>query len=467
MKTKKIEIKGVPRTFVSLPNANVLLLFRVKGVLSKEVLEASLKHISKKHQLLKAHISIDENDRAWFTFPENHHSVILESYSGDIHKTITNQFQHRLNLENGVLIQFCLIRENGSTNVLITCNHMICDGLSMCYLIKDILSNLESTQRKELDEQVPVFMSPDNIPVKLDVFPVSLFVNRINKEWKDKELHFTQRDYNAMSNHFWNRKVSAWENNDLFISRDEFMALNEDPWSKQRPQVVTHQFTEQQTKTLILHCKKNKVSVNTALTTAFVKAQETMLPANAYSSNVIIAVDLRDKLINPPGEIVGYYVSAIRLKLKYKKRKSFWSNASGFQKKIKAKLRSKHLFRSQIMGLLHHKFIDALNLNRYGERHDKSVRDLIRRKKLDSINAAFTISNLGLVDMPYTYGSYELEEIIPPFVQSDTMEKYISVLTFRNKLQLSISFSEHIISKNAVEQFLKTTEAILALNSEH
>ena len=134
-------------------------------------------------------------------------------------------------------------------------------------------------------------------------------------------------------------------------------------------------------------------------------------------------------------------------------------------KKIKSGLKLKKLFQSQITGLLHYKFLDALNLNKYGQRNDKSIQKFIKRKKLNEINSAFTITNLGICPIPYQYSSTEIINLVAPFVQSDTMEKYISMTTFRGELFISISFNEYIVSKELVNMFLNKSIEILINNT--
>lgn len=60
---KPIEITGMPRTFVSAPNANVLTAFKIKGDVSIDKLKAALSLTANKHLLLKAQISIDKNNK--------------------------------------------------------------------------------------------------------------------------------------------------------------------------------------------------------------------------------------------------------------------------------------------------------------------------------------------------------------------------------------------------------------------
>ena len=431
--TKK-KISGVPRNFVSMPNANILMAFEIYGMITAEQLEKALVLLVSKHLLLKAKISIDTSNNAWFSFDREYKPIINTYKDQKLKDIVLSEFKQPLNLNFGSLVRYNLIYQKESTILLITCNHMICDGLSMFYLIEDILKYLNNNLAPETISSELIFMDTENIPIKLDNFLIKLFVNKINKKWKNSDVLLTNKDYQQMFQRFWD---------------------------KQFPQVMHNKLSKELTGRLIKQCKDNHLTVNSFLATVFIYCQQTLLPKLIYSNDYTISVNLREYLKKHPGQKVGYFVSAIRLKFKYDFNKPFWENTKRFQAKFKSKFKLKSLFRSQIMGLFNPKFVDALFMNKHNQRNDKSIRSFLKKKKLDRVNSAFTITNLGVVNIQTTGTNFELTGIIPPFIQSDTMEKYISIATFKGELSIAISYNHEIIQQNYIEKFANRSKDLI------
>ena len=89
---------------------------------------------------------------------------------------------------------------------------------------------------------------------------------------------------------------------------------NDDGWML-HPESAT-EFSKEETANIVSRCKQNYVSVNTGLVTAFLYAEKQLFERKDYSSNVIIADNLRTHLKNQPGESLGFFISTVRPVLK-------------------------------------------------------------------------------------------------------------------------------------------------------
>ena len=214
MTTNNIEITGTPRTFVSSPNANVIMVFEIKGIIIKEELEIAVKKIAESQILLKAKVTIDDSGKAYYTF-SNHYApeITINTYSNPI-EAVLSEFKKPLIPDKGELIRFHLIYNTCSTNLIINCNQIICDGFSIYYLIEDILTNLSSSKKKEINSNSLVSINKSKIPVNPGNTLGKLLINKTNKEWKNKHIILTRNIYNSMYKQFW-----AKQQPDLIVSK--------------------------------------------------------------------------------------------------------------------------------------------------------------------------------------------------------------------------------------------------------
>ena len=83
-------------------------------------------------------------------------------------------------------------------------HHIICDGLSLAYLARDLMQYLGDPEREVEVLPPPVPIAPDNMPPGLSVNRiVKFFINRINKKWAREAIYFDQQDYQALSQAYW------------------------------------------------------------------------------------------------------------------------------------------------------------------------------------------------------------------------------------------------------------------------
>jgi NRPS condensation-like uncharacterized protein len=235
------------------------------------------------------------------------------------------------------------------------------------------------------------------------------------------------------------------------------------------------ELSEEETSALVARCRKENITVNSAITAAFSGAQSFVEGEKPYHAKTAIAASLRDRLPNPPGEAVGYYASGFELKLKYNHKRSFWDNARKYHKKIKPNFTNKKVFGdlpawlqmdSNIYEALNFKKLGALvptdspryeKLSDFGKREDVVVR-LLQRAKMETLETKLlgpAITNLGRLDFPKTYGALELDRLIMqpggafPLVHVDMV---IGAVTCSGKLSLVVEYAEEAVDTGTMEK---------------
>ncbi|MFC1898193.1 condensation domain-containing protein [Candidatus Cloacimonadota bacterium] len=431
----KKEIKGVPRMQLRIPNANVVMYGVFETTVSKDDLEKTVLSLSDKHKLLNCHIETDKEDKVWYVIDKKLLPEVKTLKSKNINEILLNELKHRFDFDKGPLIRFTLLNQT-ETTLIINCHHAVCDGMSLIYLFKDIMRILSGKNIK-IEQKMPVFLEPENIPQRVGT-PVSrFFISLINKKWSKQPVSFSNQLYQE---------------------------LHTDFWKECKPQIISFKFSNEETANLVSQCKQNNVTVNSGLVTAFLYAEKQLFGKKDYSSKVIVTDNLRTHLKDQPDESMGNFVSTVRSNLQYNENKIFWENAQIFHKKIK-RLLEKDLFKRQLIGLFTPIFLDVMMLNHFGQREDKQAKKMIQKAGMNKLNSTFTIANLGRIETVDISEKPKMKTLFGPMAVSNAMEKYISVLTINNELHLSICFNENIIDQASVLKLKELFSIIIKDNS--
>ena len=181
--------------------------------------------------------------------------------------------------------------------------------MSLAYLAWDLMLHLGDPMRE-------VEILPDPVPVGIETIPESVtvnrvarfFINRVNKKWQPERVTFNQEDYEA---------------------------LNEAYWTNYKHQMLPIELSEEQTISIVESCRREGVTVNSALIAAFVGAQASLGGETKPHPSIATAGSLRDRVRNPASEVMGFYAGVVSLKYQYKTDIGFWDNARKIHQKVK------------------------------------------------------------------------------------------------------------------------------------
>jgi hypothetical protein len=297
---------------------------------------------------------------------------------------------------------------------------------------------------------------PDPPPIKRDNIPedVSLsaaarfLIDRINRRWERERIAFDREDYRN---------------------------LNAAYWTHYDHELASTELSEAQTSALVARCRREEVTVNSALTAAFAGAQAIVLGEKRYHPSIAVAASLRDRLQSPVGEGMGFYAGLARLKYHYNSHRGFWDNARRFHRKIQPRFTDKSLFQDPLgWTYLEPAILESVHFKRIGRlvpesfsRHEKlssfSTRDdvvlrTLRREKmasLDRVAMGTAVTNLTRLDFPRRYGPLELDRLIfkPggafPLVNANLV---LGAVTCARKLSLVLEFVEENIDFGTMEE---------------
>ena len=411
MKINQIKRKLTPfeRLFSLSPYSIVTVVARIKGNISTEMLMNAIGKVQQRHTNLKVRITIDDEHNPWFT-SEDVKEIPIEivSRENEAHwiKVHHETSKIRFSFDERPAIRLILVRSQEVCELIILCHHIICDGLSLAYLARDLMTHLGDPAREVEVLPDPVPIDLDNLPLDISINPITkMFINRINKQWEKDQIYFDQEDY---------------EN------------LNDAYWMNANHHVISVELNELQTTKLVERRKAENVTVNSALTSAFVGAQQLVQGNKKELSSVGIAGSLRDRLQKPAGEEMGFFAGVVTLDYVYDKNKGFWDNARRIDRKVQPLYTNKNLFKEGLgWCYLDPGILEAINFKKLGglvpkdsSRYEKLsafsnrndvISSILKREKMESLDQIVmgtAVTNLTRMDFPRKYGDLELDRLI-------------------------------------------------------
>jgi NRPS condensation-like uncharacterized protein len=449
------KVTPLERWFTRSPYSIVTIVARIEGSVTEERLTNAVSKVQQRHPNLRVRIEEDDNHDLWFT-SEGAQDIPIEIVpreSDDDWITVYHEaVQIPYEFEERPAIRFILVQSPAISELIILCHHIICDGLSLAYLARDIMLHLGDPTRE-------VEVLPDPVPIEKDTIPqevtfnalIRFLITRINKKWEAEPIYFDQEDYRNIHQAYW---------------------MNTEH------QMLSIELSEAQTDALVARCRKEEVTVNSALTTAFVGAQYAVLSDKPDLSSIAVAGNLRDRLLNPAGEVMGFYAGAVTLKYPYNGNLDFWKNARKFHRKVLPLYTNKNLFQNALLcsyrepaiqesipfkllgRLVTPDFSRHQKISTFSHRDDV-VSSLIKRRGLDShdkILLGTAVTNLTRLDFPRKYGSLALDRLIMnpggafPLTNVNVV---VGAVTCAGKLSILLEFAEETIATSTVEKIQK------------
>ena len=172
----------------------VVVTARIEGRIPVDQLKNALDKVSIKHPLLRSRIEIEEDGTTWF-IPRDGWELPVEvvNKESDMHWTekAIDEYKKPFSLDEGPLIRFILLDSPDSSDLMVVCHHTICDGMSLAYLIRDIMTFLGNPDMEAEPLPAPPVLDFGSFPgsAKIGLLP-RIVLGHFSKAWKktDKGL---------------------------------------------------------------------------------------------------------------------------------------------------------------------------------------------------------------------------------------------------------------------------------------
>ena len=446
------------RLFHRTPHVYVKMMVKFSHIMDKNPIENAISKLVEVHPLLRIKLVEDEDHNLWFSSKNVlTPKIIVKTISNgeDCINVIEEEYKKPFDLSKGPLIRFLLLQSSTQSNFLIICHHIICDGMSLAYFLEDLLTLIDddSAELRPYDESPLLELT--NIPVKMNFLKkrfISFFINRYNKKWSKDPYYFDEEDYKNIYEAYWKNYTHIMVSNELSID---------------------------ETQHLIEECRKNNVTVNSAIITATLKARAEII-GRKKSFTLGQPVNVRKELIKPVDRQFGLYVAGFEYKLTLDPNMTFWKSVKDIHQKISKLLKFDKIFEKFIVvsmfnGSLfdalaffyYSKFIDD-NYTRYKKfqeiKHDTNHMAHSLGKSMMSEQDTI-ITNLGRTGVKGNYSKFNLDSIIFLPGGGETCELTVGVITCADKLSFSIESVEKRINKKNLTKINQRIREILTTSN--
>ncbi|NHJ83972.1 MAG: hypothetical protein FK734_00835 [Asgard group archaeon] len=295
---------------------NIVVVLRMKGQLTEELLAIALSKLQQRHPLLKVTVSLNDNNKP-VIISDGVGSIPIKVIAFGKDSDTEEEFRKQLvtafdyHQKAAPLIRVSMLNSQDFSDIVICVQHTFADGLSMFFLARDLIEFLNNP-----NEEIEVLSIPLS---KQDIFPPNVRKMIPKKPIFGNLLFGLLKLYHGLRFGF-KKKAEDLQS----IVKKKYEGLRVYSWK----------LSENQTNAFLKKCKQEQVSVHSALCTVFLS--DIKLINNP--------VNLRDRLNYPIGESFGNYVAGGMVKMRYRKRKNFWTNTRKYQRKLYLSLRDRKVF---------------------------------------------------------------------------------------------------------------------------
>jgi len=400
-----------------------LVAARIRGGFSLEQLKEALTKAQRRHPILAVRLKRDEEGQAWMTsegVPEMPVRVVEgvgdEDWVAEARRTLVEPFP----IDTGPLARFLWLRsmeDPERSDLMAVVHHGIADGHSGASLLRDVLHYLGHPDAAV--EPLPLQ------PLLEDLIPAEV-AQRLTE------------------------KIRAQLHADSLVSLDE---LRQDDSFTGRWALAPAGYhlrawslTRAQTDSLVARSREEQTTVHGALGAAFLSAFAHVLgrEKGEWKRTVQSPVSLRDRLSVPIGEDVGVFMSHITTTVDCSSGREFWDIAREVRASTRDQLESEEIFARAVMSRVIAEMV--------------STEQALPRRMVEHPESMFSwdlsLSNLGRLDFPTTYGPLQLEALHGPVFAAAPGDRIVGVMTFDGRMSLMFICREATMELSVVDQII-------------
>ena len=464
------------RKFLHIPSANISICGRVRGPVREEDIRRGIDAAARIHPLLYAKVVMRSPEEAFFARGDPS-ALALRVVPRESETQWFDEVVHEHTVPfdpfTGPLARFVLLTSGEVSDIVIFCQHAICDGTALVLLLRDILAHAYGTAG-EAKELLP--------PLITDVIPKEKggLVNRFVKGYSMGIIN------------------KRWQKDPWFFDHEDFLAIHRAFWDRYACRIVLFELEGGDAETLLAACREHGVTIGSAVTMAFLAAWQDMLEDKRHvepeddqvdleretgapletveggewdtgeenpeteekgpgitgkiesaldladsdggageddeeaavprEHTIVLPYDLRNRLENPVGDVFCLFVGSIQVRTAYDRHKSFWENTGEFHAQTRKKIEDREFFgpaveierfEPTLMDAFMSYTLFAKEVKKGDPRFEKlsafadatdNIAHILAGRTL-SLLPEMICSNMGRAAIPESFGGLELEKL--------------------------------------------------------
>ncbi len=377
------------------------LTAQIKGRFSVHQLQQALTLVQQRHPLLRVRIALDEAEQPWFV--EDSASiplrVVQRQSEQDWQREVEREIETPFVWSQAPLVRVVLVYSSNDaqfSELIMTCHHSIADGISITYLIRDILQAIATPTAFGQSLPVPL-PREDLVPGKA---PQTISGLKLMPQFTRMSSCFPVVQ-------------SARQSNCQFVSSSSLLP--------------------ETTRLLLTRSRQEQTSVHGAICAAFLLAvryqNHSQQPQNLRSMSPI---NLRPYLTSVNQEDVILWISAGRTSHHLSADANLWDVARSVKQQLNQIMTPDKLFE------------EIFQTQEWASTHPSP--DVVLQGFRDQLfDSDIGVSNLGQLTIQQQYGELELQAIYEPVVRTGA-ENDVGVTTLGDRLFVTLVSEESVMS---------------------
>jgi hypothetical protein len=337
---------------------------------------------------------------------------------------VAREVAHPFDLFTESPLRVTWLRGEGISEIIFTCSHVLMDGLSAAYLIRDVLVFLSNPEANADPMRPTPAISRKMIPA----FP--------GKSWIIWQARLQAALLKLLLGTAY-RKGTPSEKQVEPVRRPYHLLF----WDLPPPHTAA----------LLARSRQEGTTVHAALSVAFLRAFGEFR-RNGWKRKIQSPINLRDRLTASVGESCGLYVNLVEFVVNCRPERDFWEVARDIKQQLIRHTDERHMYTSLIEANVIMDTLAPIMTPQFVAHSMRVTYDL-------------SISNLGRLDFPTQYGSLRLEALFGPSLGGNPEDIVLGVSTIGEKMHLTLSCTDlklHIaeakqIKEHAMEWLAKAT----------
>ncbi|CAN1209536.1 condensation domain-containing protein [Tumidithrix helvetica PCC 7403] len=382
---------------------------KIRNKFSIDRLRQSLTRVQQLHPLLRVRIELDKSGRPKFVEQNAEIPLRVLLREDDL------QWQRELEVEMSKsfdwaiapLARVVLLQSDICSELIVTCHHSIADGMSVAYLIRDIVQGLES--------DLPVVRLPMTRELS-ESFPIESVVPSMDEKLSAPPAGTPQQE--ALSSGY-STEVST----------------------RPRPHIRTALLSAELTWALNDRCREQKTSVHGAIAAAFLLALAGQKGVTSSQLKCLSPINVRSHLMPTVGEAVGLYITYGLTNHELPFDSTLWEIARSFKSQL-----------SEAMML--HRLFEVIPPRQAAIATLPSAQVMVQGMQ-QQYGYDLLVTNLGRLNLEQQFGSLQIESLYGPAVMAGMeQERIVGVATLGDRLSLTVSSPAHVTSSLQASSFL-------------